>query len=926
MMDLLLMQNFTPNYHMAERTYPLQFFAADKDNKIKHLPLVLSASGAIELRLPAEADPGLSSWGPLIQRICRAVGDEQHRLGAAIQPFADEQQPSSTTIQVLLLKLAHLRNPEFFYELCCAGPLRRIDPLRGSGQLAKHGNQAPFHPVITIGTRDIMSVYEEALGLGIDTEKDIKHWRELREERRLLYQLGLDHRVKFLDSSIWHRYLALDEPGSPRCPSTFDERLLGLLNKIVSYDQQGLYESVASETSLELSCRLLLNSFIREAGDQGHHEAVTPFKFHSETAMETKSERLLRFLDKTYENGTRLSDLSWNLLMVDDHSDQPLSSINGGKGWSNKKAIIDQLLCPDSAEHKRLKIEISGFTKGDQNIISSAIKQMRGQNFDIILLDYLLGGSETDPKLRAYGHEFLLEIATGPDKRRLRRGPLGRFWISLISAFPHAFTDKLRQLNIDGANRQWHIANGGDPITTPELFRVSVYRLLLRQITEYFLHDAALERWAGRFMGIDDKEVWCEAVELQIATEKLKVKLLSNASSNSSFAASTEDCFAASMEAFLEQQREYLAFWDSLETWLYQVANYQKGQSPYGLFSELRALHGENGRFTSICNQLEEQIQPFVDDAEGRLIQAAIETQQEQRTALTFEREPLFHFPEELPQVAPDLRKLAITDTKLRVLPAALVELRGLIHLDLRGNALLQAIPAQELLDGCPQLRYLNLNGTVLAERLPSNIRKSANSRPDVKKLLQAIVQADIHAPALSPSAAGAVQLFISAAPEERSKAMQARLLTHLAPLERDGQVAIWHQGKIPPGEMAKTEIFKHLNAAHIVLLLIDADFFNDRALVEDVLNPALSRQRSNTCAVIPIYLSHCDLSDHELTALTGLPDGGKDWHKNDPISGCPDPEKAWYEVAVGIRQKVESWRQQAANKLTVPIPVSSSR
>jgi hypothetical protein len=883
---------------MAEKTYSLQFFAADKGNKINYLPVGPSASGAIELRLPAGADAELADWAPLIQRICWAASNG---LGAAIQPWAGGQQPSSTTVQILLLRLAHLRSPEFYYELCCAGPLRRIDPLRGSGQPAKPGDRVPLRPVIAIGTRDVMSVYEEALGLGIDTEKDIKHWRELREERRLLYQLDLDHRVKFLDASIWHRYLSLDEPGPSRYPSTFDERLIELLHKIIGYDQQGLYESVAAVTSLELNCRLLLNSFIPEAGDQGHHEAVTPFKFHSESAMETKCARLLRFLDTAYENGTRLSDLNWKFLMVDDHSDQPLSSINGGKGRSNKKDIIDRLLCIDAAGRCRLNIDISGFTKGGQNIIHNAIGQLQAENFDLILLDYLLGTSETDPKLRAYGHEFLLEIATGPDKHRLRRGPLGRFWIALISAFPHAFTDKLRQLNIDGANRQWHIANGSDPIATPELFRVSIYRLLLRQITEYFLHDAALERWAGRFTGIEDKEVWCEAIELQIATEKLKTKLLSSARSNSSF--------AASMESFLEQQQEYSAFWDKLKTWLDLISRYQKGQSPYGLFTELRALHGQEGRFASVCNQLEVQVQPFVDDAEGRLIQAAIAAQHNQQTALAFEREPLFHFPEELPQVAPALRKLVITDTKLQSLPAALGDLRELSHLDLRGNALLQAIPAQALLDGCPALLYLNLNGTPLSERLPSGIRKSANNRQDVKELLQAVIDAGIQVPAAPKQPEGAVRIFISSAEAQASQKMKSRLTTHLAQLEREGRISIWHRGKLQLGEEPQAQINNQLDAAQLVLCLIDADFMDDNGLYENEVTPALSKHHSSKCTLIPIYINHYALDSHALTALTGLP-GGREWHLSAPISDYPNPDEAWREVAIGIIRQVESWRR----------------
>jgi len=446
-------------------------------------------------------------------------------------------------IQVLFVDTAHLADKAFYNRLCNCPELRLV-------------NNASYRPkpIITIGVFDIMDIYEEGPGLGINTKEEDFDWRAKRTADHILYAMHLDHRVKFLDSSIWHRYV----PVKPSDGATFENKLKHVLDKMLDYYEQGLYHSVAAVTTLEFNCRMLLNSFIEKAGEKGHHEAVTPFKFHSETVMEKKAEALLNFLKTEREQDARLSNLEWNILMVDDHSDRPLSTVDGVDATKHpsKKQIIEKALQGNDFQG----VNIVGFTRGDTNIINNGIELLKEQSFDIILLDYLLGESELNPALKAYGHEFLLEMTTGEKQHQLRRGPMGRFWIYPISSFPHAFTDKLRQLNIDGSNRRWHIANGGDPVSTPELFRVNFYRLLLRQITEYYLHEAALVRWAAQFNGIEDKDMWCKAVELQILGEQQKIELLRSYRDGSVFLYSIED--------FLYQQPGYQALWRHLSSWI----------------------------------------------------------------------------------------------------------------------------------------------------------------------------------------------------------------------------------------------------------------------------------------------------------------------------------------------------------------------
>lgn len=778
-------------------------------------------------------------------------------------------------IQILFVDTAHLANKGFYDGLCSSPELRLVHP--------NIENKAYYpKPIITIGVFDIMNMYEEGPGLGINRNEEFFDWRDKRKEDRMLYDMHLDHRVKFLDASIWHRYVPLNPAGR----ETFESRFKAVLDKILGYYKQELYKSVAAVTTLEFNCRMLLNSFIEKAGEKGHHEAVTPFKFHSETAMERKAEALLNFLETEREQGAKLSNLKWNILMVDDHSKIPLSTVDGTllPAKSNKKDIINEVL--HTNEFKQ--VDITEFTEGDTNIIERGIELLKKQSFDIILLDYLLGESELNPTLKAYGHEFLLEMTTGENPHQLQRGPMGRFWIYPISSFPHAFTDKLRQLNIDGSNRRWHIANGGDPVSTPELFRVNFYRLLVRQITEYYLHEAALVRWAAQFNSIQDKDMWCKAVELQIMVEQQKIELMGNYREGS--------VFLSSMEDFLDQQIGYQSLWSHLRSWTNLVKNYRKGTSPSEILAKLVSFEVSHFSLRVFYDQLTEQLMKYVVDAEAEFIKTA------SRKSPTVEyrakeTESLFYFPEELPNANPDITELIVRGTFIQKIPPSISSLAKLRKLDLQNNLNLRFFPASEVLEKCQNLKQLNLRGTAIArEQGLGNDIAFANTRQSVTDLLKKIHQ--LNSGNLKAYSPNALPVFISYAHE--SAQAKSMLVTHLAPLTREGLIRILSKEDIFPGENTETTTEEMLQKARIVIPLIEAHYWNDDKSATTIDNILDYQHKSNT-QVIPVYLNHVDKGGAKVGKLKPLPDG---WEK--PVADFGNLDLAWYQVAAGIRRVVE--------------------
>src|SRR5207249_627965 len=68
-----------------------------------------------------------------------------------------------------------------------------------------------------------------------------------------------------------------------------------------------------------------------------------------------------------------------------------------------------------------------------------------------------------------------------------------------------------------------------------------------------------------------------------------------------------------------------------------------------------------------------------------------------------------------------------------------------------------------------------------------------------------------------------AIEVFYSYAREDER--LRKKLEKHLALLQQQDVIAGWHNRLISPGTVLEHEIDTHLNTAHIILLLISANF-----------------------------------------------------------------------------------------------------
>src|SRR3954470_8487960 len=139
------------------------------------------------------------------------------------------------------------------------------------------------------------------------------------------------------------------------------------------------------------------------------------------------------------------------------------------------------------------------------------------------------------------------------------------------------------------------------------------------------------------------------------------------------------------------------------------------------------------------------------------------------------------------------------------------------------------------------------------------------------------------------------VRVFISYAHEDR--AWCERLLDHLGGLRHGGQLAVFNDQQIKPGERWDDRIRAELADAAIVVPLISPSFIGSRYCSLDELLAALQAGKR----LVPVLVDHVDLAALPVTAIQCLP---KDERQDLlPLVDWPNANRALAAIAASIRQ-----------------------
>ena len=137
------------------------------------------------------------------------------------------------------------------------------------------------------------------------------------------------------------------------------------------------------------------------------------------------------------------------------------------------------------------------------------------------------------------------------------------------------------------------------------------------------------------------------------------------------------------------------------------------------------------------------------------------------------------------------------------------------------------------------------------------------------------------------------IEIFFCYAHED--EAFRQALEKHLRVLQRQGVISIWHDREIGAGAVWEREIDKHLNSAHLILLLVSPDFLDSEYCYSIEMKRALERHERDEALVIPIIVRPVYWQTAPFSRLQVLPTDGKPltdrhWHsleKASKAAGC---------------------------------------
>lgn len=707
-------------------------------------------------------------WDSLLPKIKKII----EQLKPQLSKITDE----NASIILLFLHSKHLSQHNFF-EVLPGSTIRKIV----SPDKKKQKVFYRYNPVISVAYPDIASLKTENKG---ELGQKEKSWNNL-----LYNTFTADPRIKFLDSSIWHRYVPVTS-----LHDSFATRFKTVLEDIISYYQDGLYYTTAANVTLEFQLRMLKNSFLAKMSERGHSEVVTPFKFHSETQMKRKLRDEMDFLTRIWSGHESLiSALKWRLLIVDDQAgNQQSDDEEKTASLKKKKWVISSL--PSTKDYKvpdckvskqelierpfvklfkrldienyrkskfpKLAIDVPPTNKDEEKsfgVIKFALDSMKEKTYDIIFLDYLLGDkSENNPE-REYGFNFILDLLEDNrlSRPRLRRDVTGKYWILPISSFPHALPDKIKQLGISHLHEIWHISQGGDPITTPYLFAYNLLRFIKQKIGDFFLYPSALRRFLNQALIHEDPDndiKWIKYLLQSIKNTNETLKILFNLELDN-----YSSPFIKSIEKFLANQHEYKSMLSIIQDILSALIENEDED----LTIEKKEILNEKMKelevidiapdFKEVLVPLRNRILIRINENFQKAKERIENVKKTGNNKLRINNLSLTNIPEEiegcievnminlsvnnlssLPRYfknLPILRTLNLSKNKFSIFPTELYNISSLQELDLSNNQITK-FDGDELLSKLPKLSYLNLEGNPIPIE-----KKVACTKKEVKRL-----------------------------------------------------------------------------------------------------------------------------------------------------------------------------------------------
>jgi hypothetical protein len=122
-----------------------------------------------------------------------------------------------------------------------------------------------------------------------------------------------------------------------------------------------------------------------------------------------------------------------------------------------------------------------------------------------------------------------------------------------------------------------------------------------------------------------------------------------------------------------------------------------------------------------------------------------------------------------------------------------------------------------------------------------------------------------------------------------RDKDFLERFRVFIKPLERNHNIELWDDTKIPVGARWRREITKAIDSCKIAVLFISANFMASDFIIEDELPPLLKAAEDDGVVIVSVAVGVADVSDFEISELQ--------WINN--------PDKPLNELIISKRDRV---------------------
>jgi hypothetical protein len=146
------------------------------------------------------------------------------------------------------------------------------------------------------------------------------------------------------------------------------------------------------------------------------------------------------------------------------------------------------------------------------------------------------------------------------------------------------------------------------------------------------------------------------------------------------------------------------------------------------------------------------------------------------------------------------------------------------------------------------------------------------------------------------------VRIFVSYSHLDR--AWLGKFQVVLAPLLRDqGDLLLWDDSRIPPGEQWQAEVSRELQAASVAVLLVSQRFLASRFIAENELPPLLRRAEAEGIRILWIPIGACLYQESPLVDFQAA------WDPARPLNTLkrPQQEHALVQIAQAIKDAANS-------------------